>query len=260
LPTKAKSCPLSETENLTVPLQLYIIRHAQSANNALSDQSLRVADPALTPLGIAQSEALAEYIAAGDARDLQFDVVSGYSEQRERHSFGITHLYCSAMHRALLTTQPLASALKLQPQVWLDIHEEGGVYLEKGEENIGQSGKRRAEIAADFPTYQLPDDLTEDGWWGAARGYESREDAFARAALVADTLRARAESDDVIALVTHGTFIDRLLKMLLGHGEVTNFYYLHFNTAITRIDFMKPDRVVVRYLNRADHLPPHLMS
>ncbi|MBK8035238.1 MAG: histidine phosphatase family protein [Chloroflexi bacterium] len=48
-------------------LELYIIRHGQSTNNALPDdsQATRVNDAPLTDLGKRQAEALATYLARG---------------------------------------------------------------------------------------------------------------------------------------------------------------------------------------------------
>ncbi|NKB63016.1 MAG: hypothetical protein GKR95_13150 [Gammaproteobacteria bacterium] len=49
-------------------MRLYLIRHAQSANNIIydgTDNALgRVADPEITELGIQQSKALARYLSS----------------------------------------------------------------------------------------------------------------------------------------------------------------------------------------------------
>lgn len=239
---------------------IYLIRHAQSANNALSDQTLRHHDPGLTELGCAQARLLAQHLANGDSRDMQVDIRSGYSVREEVTGFGITRLYTSAMQRALLTSAEIARATGLQPQVWLDIHEEGGVYLEQDGCRVGKPGLTRQEIADQFPDFGLPDLIGEEGWWGEARGYETREQAYERARRVAAELRAQSDSDETIALVTHGTFIDRLIKALLDQPEIGRSFYLHYNAAITRIDFFAPERLLIRYLNRIDHLPHDMMS
>ena len=49
-------------------MQLYIIRHAQSVNNALDDQRYRVSDPLLTEVGHRQAAMLAEHLAHGAGR------------------------------------------------------------------------------------------------------------------------------------------------------------------------------------------------
>jgi broad specificity phosphatase PhoE len=241
-------------------LRLYIIRHAQSANNALANQTLRHFDPVLTTLGQLQAQILGQYLAAGDPRDMEVDIRSGYSERADSAGFGITHLYCSAMYRALETTQPVAEALNLQPEVWLELHEEGGVYLEEDGICRGKPGQTRSQIASAFPSYLLPPELSEDGWWNAANGHESRAAAFARAQRVAQALVQRADSDDVIALITHGTFTDRLLKALLFKADDHRFYYMHYNVGITRVEFVENGPILLRYLNRIDHLSSHLIS
>ena len=67
-----------------------------------------------------------------------------------------------------------------------------------------------------------------------------------------------AEDDESIAVVSHGTFMDSLLKALLGRLPGNEFYFNHHNTGITRIDFQswKTSGVLpfIRYANRADHL------
>ena len=76
------------------------------------------------------------------------------------------------MHRALQTAAPLARALGLKPEVWLDIHEQGGMYLDKDWNKIGFPGMTRHEILGEFPDYVLPQTITDAGWYDATRGYD----------------------------------------------------------------------------------------
>ena len=46
-------------------MDLFLIRHGESFNNALEDASLRVADPELTDKGTAQIARVAEFVGAG---------------------------------------------------------------------------------------------------------------------------------------------------------------------------------------------------
>ena len=85
-------------------------------------------------------------------------------------------------------------------------------------------------------------------------------EAIGRAVQVAGDLRRRAESDDRILIVTHGTFIDTLIKALFAQLPSRALFYLHYNTAITRIDFTERERLLVRYLNRVAHPPPDKVS
>ncbi|HLU11061.1 MAG TPA: histidine phosphatase family protein [Oceanobacillus sp.] len=241
-------------------MELYIIRHGQSTNNALEDPSKREVDSPLTELGRRQAELLAAYLADGRNRDRWVDPATGYSRPDEE-GFGITHLYCSAMYRSLQTTQPIARALGIQPEVWIDIHEHGGMYLEQPDGIVGFPGKTRSEILSEFPDYILPDVITDAGWWKQENGQESLAMAQGRAIKVAGELRRRANTPERIAIVSHGTFIDALLKALLNQLPSRQFFFLHYNTAITRIDFSGDrERMLVRYINRTAHLPPDLVS
>ena len=61
-----------------------------------------------------------------------------------------------------------------------------------------------------------------------------------------------------VGVVSHGDFMSALIKALADHLPSWGLQYHHENTAITRIDF--ESRVVVAYMNRADHLPARLLS
>lgn len=234
-------------------MQLYIIRHAQSTNNALTNREDRGCDPPLTDLGRQQAELLAQHLATGTQREPAATAgrVQGY---------GLTHLYCSPMWRALLTAQPVGQALGLAPEVWIEIHEQGGIYLDEGDQRapIGRPGKTRAEILADFPNYILPDGITKEGWWKGAR--DDRASCIARAVRVTQRLRERCENEERVALVSHAGFTDALLKALLNQLPGHDLRYHQYNAAISRIDIEAADRVHVRYLNRLDHLPPRLIT
>jgi broad specificity phosphatase PhoE len=241
-------------------MRLYLIRHAQSTNNVLTDLRQRTYDPDLTDLGYQQAQHLATYLA--QSAEMPTGVFG-----TERHAgdtaFRFTHLYCSAMQRTLLTTQPLAQALGLQPQVWLDLHEIGGLFLDDGEgRTTGFGGITRSQAQARFPGYHLPDGLTEAGWWPPEHGEEKVPEFLARAIRVSLALRARARSDDRIALVTHGAFMNLLIKAFLNQlpGYAEDLFYAHYNTAITRLDFEEGDRLRLHYLNRFEHLPADMRS
>lgn len=231
-------------------MQVILIRHAQSYNNALSDSRQRVQDPPLTELGWEQARLLAQHLAS--ATDAYADQARGYD---------ITRLYTSPMLRSLQTASLLAQALQLQPEVWVDIHELGGVFLED-EHGVarGFGGMTRAEIQALYPQYRIEPRVTESGWWPAEKAMESDADSALRAEQVAATLLARAHEQERIAIVSHGAFLDRLLKCLLGRPPQPPHTFLHYNTAFSRVDFLSAETIQVHYLNRIDHLPPPLRS
>jgi 2,3-bisphosphoglycerate-dependent phosphoglycerate mutase len=241
-------------------MQLYIIRHAQSINNALADIRDRDCDPTLTELGERQADILARHLATG----VELVPPTSATNGRDRQGYNFTRLYCSPMWRALQTANSIGQALGLTPEVRTDIHEQGGIFLDHwdGRGPIGYSGKTRQEIQAVFPHYVLPEDVTERGWWN--RDFEVWSACHERAIRVADELRKWADSDERgderVAIVSHGGFVDALLKALFNQAADRGVFYYHYNTAVSRIDFREDGRLNVRYLNRVDHLAPELVS
>ena len=227
-------------------MELFLIRHGQSANNALADMKLRVEDPLLTPAGEQQAERTAAYLAArrhlhADARDAARPIFD--------------QIYCSPMLRAMQTARPIARALGMPYEVWPDIHEIGGIYLDHDGRKVGYAGQTRSQLLKRFPECTLPHDLSEQGWWN--RDFEEMHEGHARAAGVARTLRARAGENVRIGLVSHGDFLSALLNAL---GDQNNAaYYEHRNTGITHVD-LTPLGARVRYLNRVDHLDDALIT
>jgi broad specificity phosphatase PhoE len=249
-------------------MELYLIRHGQSTNNALPEDQPRVQDAPLSELGVRQVEKLAAYFADGRNRDPWFSPSSGYSRYEPEATFGFTHLYTSAMQRALATAYPIARALDLKPEIWIDIHEHGGVYQETPDGTLVFPGQTRSQILTAYPDMVLPDAVTEEGWWPVAAGAEAPHAAYGRAIKVAAELRRRASEarqqngsqPPRVAIVSHGTFIDTLLKALFNQLPSRQMFYLHYNTAVTRLDFVDADRLLVRFLNRTAHLPPDMVS
>jgi 2,3-bisphosphoglycerate-dependent phosphoglycerate mutase len=245
-------------------MELYIIRHGQSENNILQNEIERTSDPNLTNLGKQQAEKLAEWLSHSENCDPIFSKGGGFAGIQQANPFGITHLYCSAMIRALQTAAPLSKALNLHPEVWIDIHEQGGMYLDKDGNKIGFPGLTRREILGEFPDYVLPQTITDAGWYDATRGYEELYTGAGRAIKVALELRRRATEDAEfkdarIAIITHGTFIDLMLKAFLGLLPNRSFYFTHYNTAITCLS-ITADYILMRYINRVDHLPHEMIS
>jgi 2,3-bisphosphoglycerate-dependent phosphoglycerate mutase len=236
-------------------MRLYLIRHAQSANNALLDQRQRVYEPELTDLGVQQAACLAEYLATQPEMPTG---VFGNERYANDQQYRFTHLYCSPMIRAMETARPIAQALGLEPSVWTSIHEIGGLFLEDEEgKSTGFAGPSRQQLLERFPGYTLPDEILDSGWWKVEAGRETTADYMARGVKLAIALRDRAQTEDRIALVMHGAFMDILIKALLNQlpGKPFDMFYAHYNTAITRFDFADGmDGMRLHYLNRVEHL------
>ena len=236
-------------------MQLYYIRHGQSYNNALWERTGndigRSDDPELTELGYQQAQAVAQLLLNSNATFPNFTQPGG---------FGITHVYCSLMLRAVQTGTIIAETLGLPLLTWLDIHESGGMYLddETSGEKIGMPGKNREYFEQHFPNLVLPDALGSEGWWN--RPFEEREERPLRARRVVEELKRRhGEGNDRVVFVSHGGFYNHLLAAMMGLSSRPEFWFLTYNTGINRIDFDREEPVLV-YQNRIDHLTPELLT
>jgi len=239
-------------------MQFYFIRHAQSENNALWDQTGssdgRSSDPELTAVGHQQTELLAKYL----SHDPVNRTVDRWDPQN-RFGFAISHLYTSLMIRAVATAVPLAQALKLPLQAWPDLHEIGGIYLDDEHgKPAGLPGKDRDYFVRNFPELQIDEDFNSAGWWN--RPHEMEEAAPERARRVLDTLfKQHGDTTDQVAVVSHGGFYNILLSELLGFERTPEMWWLMNNTAISRLD-INHGRIELVYHNRVEHLPDHLVT
>lgn len=230
-------------------MTLYLIRHAQSANNDLYERtgsSLgRVEDPELTPLGGRQARILAEYLAGNSGRNGEYR---------------FTHLYTSLMIRSVATATAVSLKCDLQPVAWIEVHERMGIFLEDEQtgERIGRPGKNRSFFQEHYPDLLLPDSLNEHGWWN--RPAETEEQWRQRAGdFLAELYKRHGHSEDRVAIVTHGGFYHEVLSALAGASNQTDVWFTMHNTGISRIDF-HPGQVSLIYHNRLEHLPPEQVS
>jgi broad specificity phosphatase PhoE len=229
-------------------MKLFLVRHGQSFNNTLPDGKGRVADPPLTAIGERQAPQVAQYLANGAAKD-------PYNEGGSTSGFGITRLFTSAHLRCLQTSAPIAEALNLDPEIWVDVHEECGIWLDG---HPTMSGMTRLEIAEQFPRVVIPDEIGKEGWWNRPR--ETEAEWVARADRVADQLwREFADTDEHLAIVAHGGFIKDLVSALIAGGPLEKAMISCRNTSITNFNFSEGE-LVVGYVNRVDHLSPELVT
>lgn len=242
-------------------MQLYFIRHGQSENNLLYDQTgtwdSRNEDPELTPVGRQQAQCLAQRL----ARRVDDFVPYHRRDHTNATGFGLTHLYTSLMIRAVATGAPAAQAMGLPLIAWPDVHETGGIYLDDPVtgQPIGLPGKTRADFESRYANLILPDWLDHQGWWNC-RPVETEEDKSARVQRFLAELQARhGGTADRVGVVTHGAFYNRTLAALFNIPYREGQWFGLNNTAITRIDFDEHETVVV-YMNRTDHLPRELVT
>lgn len=238
-------------------MEVYLIRHGQSANNVIESafpgspavQASRHQDPELTPRGERQAQCAAEFMAQGGHL---------YPDERRAGRPALDQLFCSPMIRALHTAQFIGRALGLRSQVWVDLHEMGGIYLDQEGGKVGYPGQGRSQIQTRFPEVQLPPQVSEEGWWRG--GFEEVHQAQGRAIGVARQLRGMAGEGGRIGLVSHGDFLNGLLKALEDQLPGSGTYWEHRNTGISRLDFEPGGRMVLKYLNRVEHLPAELLT
>lgn len=249
-------------------MELYIIRHAQSENNALwaetGTSDGRRSDPSITDVGHKQARLLADFLAKGDPDQEP----NRFAQRHNRGGFGLTHLYTSLMIRSVVTAGYVAERTGLPLHGWPEVHERGGLHEtdERTGEETGVAGPNRAYFAAEYPHLVLPDTLGEEGWW--SRPPEDISDSMPRALGVWEALQARhGGTDDRVAVVSHGGFFQSLLMTLLGMDDSSPFktsitgqvWFGMSNTAISRIELTNGNGAV-RYINRVDHLPSELIT
>jgi 2,3-bisphosphoglycerate-dependent phosphoglycerate mutase len=240
-------------------MQLYLIRHGQSENNHLwantGSNEGRHEDPELTAVGRQQAALVAGFLLRGDPAwaDKAFD-------PQNVAGFGITHVYCSLMVRAVATGAVIAGALGLPVMGLRSAHETGGIYQIDPEtgEPVGLPGRTRSYFELHYPTLRLPESLDENGWWNRPR--EEDDEILPRAQRVLGMLLTQhGNTDDHVALVTHGGFYNYLVSALLGIPAERRCWFGLNNAGITRIDFA-PDRIRLVYMNRVDFLPVTLIT
>ncbi|CAE8641450.1 unnamed protein product [Polarella glacialis] len=246
-------------------MRVLLIRHAESFNNALAArpgmtrerwEAERQVDPDLSDLGRREAEALGSFLAnlSNKSNDKNNDNKNNDKNNDNDHNNSnnnnssnnnigdasgcaaavvpLVALAVSPVKRALQTLQPAADRLGMRPEVWTDCFEVGGMYHASG---TAHRGLTRAEMQAQFPGFQLPEEVSETGWYSLA-GHESPEKARARADAVAAKLRLLAgrpeASRGTLALLSHHDFMNLLLQSLLQQEEA----FSHSNTGMTCVD------------------------
>lgn len=247
-------------------MQLYLIRHAQSENNARWTRTQKKGgyspDPLLSETGHRQAEVLARFLRQNANVDTGQD-----RDPFNRRGFHFTHLYSSLMQRAIQTASYLSGALDLHLHGLEDIHERGGITQENMEDGdpIGLPGPGRAYFRKHYPHLILPDTVDEKGWWN--RPYETQEQAILRSSRVLGYLATHHDNpEDRVAMVSHGGFINTFLKELLGatkpdyyEGKLYGSWFGASNASITKIEF-EPDLILLTYHNRVEFLPTDLIT
>ncbi len=249
-------------------MQIYFIRHGQSVNNArwqdegYSDYN-RESDPSLTEIGVEQAKYVGQFLA--QKLDWPADVTM---DTQNRYGFGLTHLYCSLMVRAVHTGSIISSHVGLPLVALPAVHEVGGVYLEQlvnGETKISiEHGGTPDFYQEVFPLLRFEEPIPEQGWWQGGR--EDVDAPLERAQDVIAWLKERhLGTDDRVAIVTHGGFYNYMMRAIFGialdepDGRKVPLWYSICNCSVSRFDFTNR-RVSLAYHNRTDFLPDRLVT
>ena len=233
-------------------LRILMIRHGESVNNVLSAiskehfEAHRSVDPQLSDKGLAQAQCVGQFFKSPMA-----SVVGP-----------LAALYTSPVRRALQTTLPASQVLGLAPEVWPDIYETGGMWMK----DQAQPGMPRSQMLDEFPTYQLPPEITEHGWYNVAQGKETVEMSARRAEKVAQRLwnMVRSQSDALrtVGLVAHHDLLDLLLQALLIGKASTCFppKFSHFNCGMSCVEVTNDGSTCLKFLNSTEHMPIDLIK
>lgn len=223
-------------------LRLYLIRHGQSVNNVEPNFERHVFDPPLTELGIRQSQALGRLLK------------NGSDNGALRYGYEIQQLHVSPQLRALQTAAEILRQVDhIRPEINVRLHERGGVVVMTRKGLQHHPGLKRSEIAKQFPTYKIPYQITENGWWRGSSTLESNDDVRVRARVLANDLfiKARTARDLGLVIVSHGTLLNFLIQTILNDDQNR---FLHHNAAISRIDVDRNANAIVKYSNDTRHL------
>ena len=240
-------------------MELIVIRHAQSQNNAAwaakGDEAERSPDPEITEIGHRQAQALADFLSNDGGNN------------GDHNRLGITHLYASLMTRAVQTGSYVAAAIGVPLQAWEVIHEWGGIYEADpaSGEKVGLPGPNRDYFASRFPDFVVPDTLGSEGWWN--RPYEPYDIAPRRARIFLEELLERhGYTEDRVAIVTHGGFSTALFETVTSGQRYLelpdggrHIWYRKYNCSISRL-VLEPQAVVIAGINDYSFMPADLVT
>lgn len=219
-------------------MQLYLVRHAQSANNA-QPEHLRVSDPGITEVGEQQAICLADWLDANSFR----------------------HLLTSAFRRALQTATYIRRRTEHVPEVVVDVHEHGGCVDGWHEGNfVGRPGFNDDEVIAEFGEVKIETPIGTDGWW-KSKPREDYSQSRLRAQSVEKYFRERLDlQKEAILCVTHADFLAMLLEEMFGDAIQGDSRFVDLkNTGVTHLEWVD-DKWEIHTMNSVDHLPSELVT
>ncbi len=238
-------------------MKLLLIRHGQSANNALAGNHLPVdsqfPDPELTELGQRQAGLLAK----------------AFHDELLPHP---SVLLCSPMTRAVQTCAPLADELDLPIQLETQAHEVGGIFQGVQRTPGAYLGASRGELAGISDRLVFNDDIRDEGWYRMGSQVETPSEGQGRGKrLYRSILERYGNTDGIVALVCHEWISNYLIRASLGltdpEGEPDPWFSIA-NTGTTFIQTGLPlpgpyeggGTAMIWWIGRFDHLPAEQLS
>ncbi len=228
-----------KNHNPVVELELYLIRHGQSAGNVERDNNKltlkELNDPYLTPLGLSQAEKLGEALS-----EISFDAV-----------------YSSALLRAVQTA---AETVKRQPT-------EKPLYILPllTEVSIAKEydGAGMREITEICPSAKLAFGVDDSSPLVYHNEYEDEAGMFSRAEEAIRYFRSLYKNGEKIAVVNHAAFMTFAVFHIMGFNTAPVFDIDFKNTAVTKVIFYKSGTnkygdIVFDYINSTKHLTEKL--
>ena len=219
-------------------MKLFIIRHAQSQNNALPTAQ-RVPDAPLTELGLSQARHLVQW-----------------AQQAQFHE-----LLTSPFRRTLQTSQMIYAASDANWSTWTQLHEQGGCVSGIDEASFqGEPGMTREAIEREFPGCLVSADIDDQGWW---KSQPRETDLQLEERVIAVKERILTEfgaGERNIACVTHADFSQKLILALLGDdadNPPADRALLNASVTSFTIDV---NQVQMDGYSNVDHLPSELVS
>jgi 2,3-bisphosphoglycerate-dependent phosphoglycerate mutase len=171
----------------------------------------------------------------------------------------LTRVWTSPFLRTLETSREIQATTGLNPIVWTDLHEHGGCIGIDGKKLIPMPGMTGDEIRAQFPGYEVPDDIGDEGWWKRT-AVEDTDQAVERIQRVITAMRDGPwDDDDRVVFVSHGTFINFFVKILIGLNCISKTFTGPSNTGVTHIDFGL-DAMRIRRYNGIAHLTAEMVT
>lgn len=217
---------------------LFLIRHAQSENNAKPDAE-RIPDPGITDMGVKQSDHLASRV----------------------DRYAPTLIYTSPFLRTLQTVAPLASKLGLHPVIRQDLFEQGGCYSghEVGK-RTPERGMSRSKIESLYPRWPIDERIGESGWNALPR-YETIDMARERARRVRKWYESEMQlhAQHRVMMMIHADFKVRLLEAMLEIDDLDPVVAEPINTSVSCLLY-ENNRWKLHYWNDFHHLPSELVT